>query len=79
MKLSSKIILTIMIAAIVLSEPAYAYLDPGTGSMVVQILVACFATVVIFFKSIWQGITQFFGKKPKTGDTEEAEDSEDEE
>ena len=76
MKTSPKIILAIMIATVILSEPAYAYLDPGTGSMVVQILVACFATVVIFFKSIWQGITQFFGKKPKVEETEDSEDDE---
>ena len=76
MKNSTKIILAIMAAAVVLSEPAYAYLDPGTGSMVVQILVACFATVVIFFKSIWQGIMQFLGKTPKANDTEDSEDEE---
>lgn len=55
--------LLIILSVIYLTfEPAFAYLDPGTGSMVIQILVACFATVAIFFKSIWSGIKGLFVK-----------------
>lgn len=53
-------------------QPAFAYLDPGTGSMVVQIIVACFATVAIFFKSICAGIKGLFVKgAPKSSDEDD--------
>ena len=51
---------------------AYAYLDPGSGSIIVQILVAALATItfyfratVSFFKSIFNKIIRLFKKKNK--------------
>lgn len=73
MKNPVKIFYFIFLAIFVLPQSAHAYLDPGTGSMIVQILVACFATVLVFFKSIWQGILQFFGKKPSIDKDEDDE------
>lgn len=54
-------------------QPSFAYLDPGTGSMVVQILVACFATVAIFFKSIWATIKGLFIKGTSKSSDEDNE------
>ncbi len=36
-----------------LPEPAYAYLDPGTGSMLVSALLGIAGTVFFLFKSLW--------------------------
>jgi len=36
--------------------PAFSYLDPGTGTFIVQILVAGFFGSLLFMKSIWQKI-----------------------
>ncbi len=50
------------------TSPAYAYLDPGTGSMIIQGLVAGLAAImfvcVAFFKNTWYVLKDFFtGKK----------------
>lgn len=40
--------------------PAQAYLDPGTGSLVLQILIATFAGVIYWCKVQWNNIKGFF-------------------
>jgi len=44
------------------SQQAAAYLDPGTGSMVLQGLIAAFAVVGFTIKSYWYKIRAVFGK-----------------
>lgn len=39
------------------------YLDPGTGSVVVQILLAALLGVGVFFKVFWGKISSIFKKK----------------
>ena len=63
--MKNSVLLFLVFMAILTVQPAHAYLDPGTGSMIIQILAACFATIAIFFKSIWMSIQKFFAKKPK--------------
>lgn len=41
----------------------FLYFDPGTGALVVQLLVAAGASVMLFYKKISTGIKSFFGKK----------------
>lgn len=47
------------------AENAYAYIDPGTGSMLIQVIagivLACGASIGIF----WSRIKRFFSKKDK--------------
>ena len=40
----------------------YGYIDPGTGSYVVQILIAAFVALSVGIKVFWKNIKQFFGK-----------------
>jgi energy-coupling factor transporter transmembrane protein EcfT len=44
-----------------------AYLDPGTGSFVAQIIIATFATVLFSIKLFWRkiinSISHFFSRK----------------
>jgi len=42
---------------------AMAYLDPGSGSMVVQLLLAGFAGAAVALKVFWRKICAFFGFK----------------
>lgn len=39
---------------------AYAYIDPGIGSMLLQGLAAGVITVLLFWKGLWQKIASFF-------------------
>lgn len=44
------------------SSPAYAYLDPGTGSMLVSALVGIVATLFFMLKGIWyRGVSILYG------------------
>jgi len=47
-----------------------AYLDPGSGSLLVQGLVAGVASVVVMGKVYWRRAKRFlgFGRRDETGD-----------
>jgi hypothetical protein len=51
------------------------YLDPGVGSVVLQVIIAGVLGVGVFIKLFWKKIKSFFGKKEicelKTENTEE--------
>ena len=49
------------------SQNAAAYLDPGTGSMILQGIIAGFAVVALTLKSYWYKIRGFFGKSTPKG------------
>jgi len=42
---------------------AYAYIDPGIGSLLLQGLAASAISVLIFWRSLRQKIKDFFSKK----------------
>jgi hypothetical protein len=42
-----------------------AYIDPGTGSMIWQGLVAALLAVGVTIKIFWRRIAAFFSRKPK--------------
>jgi hypothetical protein len=43
----------------------FLYFDPGTGALIVQLLVAAGAAVTLFYKKISMSVRSIFGKKPK--------------
>ena len=46
-----------------LASPAYAYLDPGTGSMMLQLLLGGIAGALVVIKLYWQRLKGMFGAK----------------
>lgn len=44
----------------------FGYLDPGTGSMIIQAVIGAIAGIALFFKVFWRRIANSFGKKKKT-------------
>ena len=52
--------------------PAHAYLDPASGSMLLQMIVGGIAGVALAVKLFWHRILDFFGVKPKSTDDESA-------
>jgi hypothetical protein len=44
------------IYTLVFADPAFAYLDPGTGSIILQGLLAFFATAIAAGSIYWQRI-----------------------
>jgi hypothetical protein len=55
--------LCLIISLISYTSPAYAYLDPGTGSMLIQGLIAGFAMIISFLSIYWQKVKAFFVKQ----------------
>ena len=54
--------LIVYLTAFFLSSPAYAYIDPGLGSLILQSLVGFFAVTFGIASLFWQKIKFFFAK-----------------
>ena len=59
-----------VLACTVLAAPSYAYLDPGTGSMLLQVILGGVAAVGVAIKLYWHKLRAAFGMAKK----EQAED-----
>ena len=67
-----KIILVLgLVAHLFGTGPAWAYLDPGTGSMMLQLLLGGIAGAMVVGKLYWQRLREFvtsrFSGKPSEG------------
>jgi len=67
-KLNFKLLLTTL-WIILYASPAYAYLDPGAGSMLVQGLIGGFAVAMSFISLYWQKVKSFFVKDEEVDTT----------
>lgn len=55
-------LLIVLVTLLLLNSPAYAYIDPGTGSFIIQGIIASFLSVVFTCKMYWQRIKNYFSK-----------------
>ena len=46
-------VLSVLLGSLVLASPAEAYLDPGTGSMLVSALIGIAAAIALALKMTW--------------------------
>lgn len=46
-------------------QPAYAYLDPGSGSLIVQGIIAGIATIGVVAKIYWHRLLKILNLKKK--------------
>ena len=65
-----KILLLAVILVLIIPQPVSAYLDPGFGSMVWQMIAAVAFGLAFTIKIYWQKIKSFF-IRPKTNTSEE--------
>lgn len=64
MKMTNAILFFLLLLfAIGIDRPAYAYLDPGTGSMMLQLILGGVAGALVVANLYWQRIKAFFGGK----------------
>jgi hypothetical protein len=52
------------------AQPALAYLDPGTGSIIIQSIIGGIAAVTTFGAVYWAKVKDFFKRKPYNRDEE---------
>jgi len=59
-----------LIAFFMISNPftiAHAYLDPGSGSMLLQLLLGGVTGVVVIVKLYWERVKSIFHRRDSTG------------
>lgn len=55
----------------------WLYLDPGSGSFLIQLLIASIAGLVIFIAARWRKIKRLFNKNKAQNDENDNEDEND--
>ena len=71
------LILKLTIFLSLFATEAHAYIDPGTGSMIIQMLIGAFAATYLFFKSFWSRIKSFFSRSTTDTVSKETVDGKD--
>ena len=56
-----KLLIQFIVASHLLSNPAYAYLDPAVGSVILQAIIGGIAVVMTMVSVYWQKLKRFFG------------------
>jgi hypothetical protein len=57
----------VLAACLSITSPAYAYLDPGTGSMLLSAVIGVAAAVALAVKMFWYRLVGLFrGPRPRT-------------
>ena len=60
-----------LLVTVFYSAPAYAYLDPGTGSIILQLLLGGVAGGLVIIKLYWARLRSFFVRDGKPQDKHE--------
>jgi len=66
-EIAMKNLLLLLSLSLFASGNAYAYLDPGTGSMILQSLIAVFVVAGSAVGVFWDKIKSFFTRSKKDG------------
>lgn len=69
MKKGLSLPLLVLMGWLLLEAPVDAYLDPGSGSMLLQILLGGFAAIGVVAKLYWHRVTSLFRRKGLDGDS----------
>ena len=57
--------IAILILFLIFNSKAYAYIDPGIGSIMLQAIIGGIAATIFTIKIYWQKIKDFFKKRKK--------------
>jgi hypothetical protein len=60
MKDIRKLVIFVLIFTFILIENSWAYIDPGTGSLIFQVIVGFFVGIAYVIKVFWRSIFAFF-------------------
>jgi|GEM_PF-1048542 len=59
----SSLLAILIVSTLIITEPVYAYIDPGTGSMLLQFFLAILLGSIFTIKRFWYNIVAFFSPK----------------
>ena len=65
MSIASRLVISLFAVfySFVIADQVYAYLDPGSGSMMLQLLFGGIAGLVMILKLYWKSFTSLFRRK----------------
>ncbi len=66
------IMLTGLVVNLIMANNAYAYLDPATGSILLQGVLAALAAIAVTVKLYWHRLLCFFSTRKTKVETERA-------
>lgn len=69
-----KRLIAMTVLVLLVSRSAYAYLDPGTGSMLVQGVLAAIALASATIAAFWSRIVRFLGRQRRDECTKQSVD-----
>ncbi|MBN1564623.1 MAG: hypothetical protein JXA10_12330 [Anaerolineae bacterium] len=64
-----------LVPSVILSNLTFGYLDPGSGSFIIQILVAGLFGMLLSIKMFWHQIIGIFKRKPADAEIEPPDES----
>ncbi len=73
MNFSMRHVLMLTFSMMLISTPAFAYIDPGTGSFLVQGIIAAVIGIGVTGKLYWSKIKAFLTGKPIEQDEDDDE------
>ena len=69
MKASIQTVITTFCVLLIFPQPAWAYLDPGTGSLILQSVIAGIAGALVAGRFYWDRIKSYISEKFSSGDS----------
>ena len=70
-KIDINTIITTLTILILITRNTYAYIDPGSGSMILQVIIAAVLGTITVIKIYWNKVKSIFSRK---SDNKKAED-----
>ena len=64
MKIKIKLFSIFTLTAL-MAQPAFAYIDPGSGSAIMSVIIGFFVAIGVLIKTFWYKIKSFFGLSKK--------------
>lgn len=71
-----KSVFSLIALLLIIMEPAHAYLDPGTGSMILQGVIASIAVAGFTLKTYWYKVRSMFGQRQSASLLEDEDEPE---
>ncbi len=68
------LLITCFLGALATSGPAYAYLDPNSGSLILQILLGGFAGIAVVLRVFWGNFISLFRFSFMKSDAKKSDD-----
>ncbi len=73
MNVNSRVLLVLIVSMSAL--PSYGYIDPGTGSLIIQSIIGAIAAIGVTLKLYWHKLKLFFSRNRTVKETKSEEES----